>query len=230
MKPSSRTPEGEPNRCPACGKLARIAPSRPPGDAPCPHCGYLLWFPSQDELDSQGLRQLRRRFQQAKARLAQGDEEVVILMLGDCVLGDPSEVIYAQSLLDELRRRPRMEPPRSELSAVLAAMNEALAERRWREVLNHGLELLRANPWDVDTLRAMASACADLADGTTELVYLKAALEANPKDSKVNRDCATALARRGRIEEAIECLQRVLLLCPDDTESQRLIDHWRTTG
>jgi len=44
MEPSTRTPEGEPNRCPVCGKPLHIEPSRPPGDAPCPHCGHLLWF------------------------------------------------------------------------------------------------------------------------------------------------------------------------------------------
>ncbi len=44
MKPSSRTPEGQPNHCPVCGKDLKIEPSRPPGDAPCPHCGHLLWF------------------------------------------------------------------------------------------------------------------------------------------------------------------------------------------
>ena len=29
-----------------CGKEVQLEPSRPPGDAPCPHCGSLLWFPS----------------------------------------------------------------------------------------------------------------------------------------------------------------------------------------
>jgi hypothetical protein len=42
---SSRTPEGEPNRCPVCGNVLAIEPSRPPGDAPCPYCGTFLWFP-----------------------------------------------------------------------------------------------------------------------------------------------------------------------------------------
>ena len=41
---SSRTPEGEPNRCPLCGAEIRIEFSAPMGDAPCPHCGQLLWF------------------------------------------------------------------------------------------------------------------------------------------------------------------------------------------
>jgi hypothetical protein len=43
---SSRTPEGEDNRCPVCGNALRLEPSRPPGDAPCPHCAVLLWFPA----------------------------------------------------------------------------------------------------------------------------------------------------------------------------------------
>jgi hypothetical protein len=45
---SSRTPEGAPNRCPVCAKALKIEPSTPPGDAPCPHCGHLLWFPGKD--------------------------------------------------------------------------------------------------------------------------------------------------------------------------------------
>jgi Phosphoenolpyruvate-dependent sugar phosphotransferase system, EIIA 2 len=45
MDNSTRTPEGLPSRCPICGKHVIINPSLPPGDAPCPHCGSLLWFP-----------------------------------------------------------------------------------------------------------------------------------------------------------------------------------------
>ena len=44
MIPSSRTPEGKPNRCPLCGHEVVIEPSTPPGDATCPFCGSLLWF------------------------------------------------------------------------------------------------------------------------------------------------------------------------------------------
>ncbi len=45
---SSRTPEGQPNHCPVCGSDLRIEPSDPPGDAPCPRCGHLLWFTLDD--------------------------------------------------------------------------------------------------------------------------------------------------------------------------------------
>jgi Zn-dependent protease len=50
MEPSSRTPEGKPNRCSVCGKDLRLEPSYPSGDAPCPHCGHLLWFNSDASL------------------------------------------------------------------------------------------------------------------------------------------------------------------------------------
>ncbi len=58
MTIASRTPEGHPNQCPVCQALVCVEPSHPAGDAPCPHCGVLLWFlPSyfadigQDSLD-----------------------------------------------------------------------------------------------------------------------------------------------------------------------------------
>jgi hypothetical protein len=68
MKPSSRTPEGEPNCCPICGNKLRLEPSDPPGDAPCPFCGCLLWFRavagsgSDDEIIEETPRWIRIRF------------------------------------------------------------------------------------------------------------------------------------------------------------------------
>jgi anti-sigma B factor antagonist len=44
MSISSRTPDGEANRCPICGNAVCIEPSKDTRDAPCPHCGHLLWF------------------------------------------------------------------------------------------------------------------------------------------------------------------------------------------
>ncbi len=49
MIPSSRTPEGERNCCPLCGQDVCVEVSFPAGDAPCPHCGHLLWFEEHAE-------------------------------------------------------------------------------------------------------------------------------------------------------------------------------------
>jgi hypothetical protein len=57
MTPASRTPEGEPNQCPICGREVRLEPSRPPGDAPCSYCGHLLWFDSSERPESLSLKQ-----------------------------------------------------------------------------------------------------------------------------------------------------------------------------
>ena len=46
---SSRTPEGVPARCGACGASVCVEPSWPSGDAPCPRCGGLVWFSGRDE-------------------------------------------------------------------------------------------------------------------------------------------------------------------------------------
>src|SRR5262245_48241819 len=44
MTPATRTPEGDSGRCPMCGSELTLEPSVPPGDAPCPNCGCLVWF------------------------------------------------------------------------------------------------------------------------------------------------------------------------------------------
>ena len=44
MPPSSRTPEGEPLRCPICGAACNVDVSRPPGDSVCPCCGAHAWM------------------------------------------------------------------------------------------------------------------------------------------------------------------------------------------
>jgi hypothetical protein len=46
MNASTRTPEGRSGHCPVCGARTCIEPSSPPGDAPCPACGSLMWFSS----------------------------------------------------------------------------------------------------------------------------------------------------------------------------------------
>jgi len=42
--PSTGTPESEGGFCVVCGKSVAVEPTRPPGDATCPHCGSLVWF------------------------------------------------------------------------------------------------------------------------------------------------------------------------------------------
>jgi hypothetical protein len=87
MTISSRTPEGQPNRCPVCDNVLRLEPSRPSGDAPCPFCGSLLWFPQP--LCNRPLRpQDRIRVKQGTFAALEGTVEAVLgPRPGDDVLG-----------------------------------------------------------------------------------------------------------------------------------------------
>lgn len=58
---SSRTPEGDPGRCPVCGHDCRLDPSWPARDGPCPSCGHLLWFDIPDGVVSTDFRELLLR-------------------------------------------------------------------------------------------------------------------------------------------------------------------------
>ena len=82
MAPASRTTEGLPSDCPICGKKVWIAPSVPKGDATCPHCGNLLWFPHQSEEIGDDI----HRLEELGASVEVDDEGQirVIRFSGDC--------------------------------------------------------------------------------------------------------------------------------------------------
>src|SRR4051812_10006417 len=70
---SSRTPEGDPNRCPICGYRCRVEPSCLSPDAPCPRCGHLLWFPADEHRPSKRKQALTP---QARSKRSQGSPTV----------------------------------------------------------------------------------------------------------------------------------------------------------
>jgi hypothetical protein len=66
MNIASRTPEGEGNHCGVCGNELILDPSRPPGDAPCPCCGTLVWF--KDPIADQPVVRLSHRDRRRRHR------------------------------------------------------------------------------------------------------------------------------------------------------------------
>jgi acyl carrier protein len=55
MTIASRTPEGVPNLCPICGKVAFLEPCYPGGDSVCPNCGQLTWLVRNQLHDESGV-------------------------------------------------------------------------------------------------------------------------------------------------------------------------------
>ena len=102
-------------------------------------------------------------------------------------------------------------------------IKKAVAKENWEQVLKLAPDALKANPWDVATLRAVAEACAAFGYHQAELRYLKNALVPNPQDAAVNRHCALSLARIGQFDQAISCWTRVDETKRGDEEAQRMI-------
>lgn len=113
---SSRTPEGESNRCPICRNDVFIEPSLDTRDAPCPHCGHLLWF---DPSPSKHLIVTDVVLRADAVTLAE-----VLIRIGEAKFGKITEVERV-ALLDTL------EKPRA-----LDILPKFMAARGWREAID----------------------------------------------------------------------------------------------
>jgi tetratricopeptide (TPR) repeat protein len=146
-------------------------------------------------------------------------------MFAECVVHDPANLTYVETLLKNLRTKF---PKPSKRSSLLIrrdykAVRQACEQKNWSKVRLLGLDLLKENPWDIATLRSLAIASANSHHNEVELVYLKQALDTNPRDLTVNRHCAQSLARLGQFDQAIACWHRLEVLRPGDKEAARMI-------
>lgn len=158
--------------------------------------------------------------------MARENHDYATELLGQCVIGDPSNLIYVQNYIGNLQRKYNNNKTGSKLAqfkerGARSAVKKASSHAQWDEVITHGLKVLTVNPWDVHTLTSMATAASNMGDDEPELYYLKCALEANPKDPDVNRQCAMALAERRQYDQAIACWRRVEKERPGDEQAER---------
>ncbi len=146
-------------------------------------------------------------------------------MFAECVTHEPSNLKYVEALLENLRSQT----PQAKKKSLLGmrneskAVNQSIAAKKWPEAIRLGIEQLKNDPWEVGTLRALAEVSRNLHCNEVELVYLKQALDANPKDIEVNRHCALSLARMGQFDQAIACWHRVEKLRPGNKEAAIMI-------
>jgi tetratricopeptide (TPR) repeat protein len=173
-------------------------------------------------------KRLQKLFEHASKQMAQEEHDYATELFEQCVLGDPSNLIYVQNYIGNLHRKYDNNKTGSRLAqfkerGARSAAKKALSHGEWDEVIKHGLKVLTVNPWDVPTLTAMATAAENSGDDEVELYYLKCALDANSKDPNVNRQCANALAAREQFDQAIACWHRVEQARPGDEEAQREI-------
>jgi tetratricopeptide (TPR) repeat protein len=174
-------------------------------------------------------KRLQACFQHGSGSAAKGDFEYATNMFTMCVVGDPGNPIYVKQFLDNLIKKYNdnkkgagfTSTPKA--AALKGSIEKADYSKDWESLLKSGYEMLKINPWDVSTLVAMGKACDALNLDEALLVYLKQALDVNPKDAEVNRICGRTLARMGQYDQAISCWHRVEQAKPGDDEAARAI-------
>lgn len=140
--------------------------------------------------------------------------DYAIEMFSTCVRGDLANAVYVQVLLGAIKQKLGARKGGG-LAALWGGgsgkggLKKHAGKGHWREVIHHGVDALKSNPYDHGSLLAMAEAAGELLLYDAQRSYLKAALDAAPKDADVNRACAAFLASHGEFDQAIACWVRI---------------------
>lgn len=168
---------------------------------------------------------LQEAFQRGMQLSAERHFEYAHELFAQCVMHDAGNIAFVEAMVQNLR----VKTPHVAKSMLILRrggsreLKKGLQNREWTVVFREGIRLLKIDPWDVTTLRAMAEACATLHHNEVELVYLKQALDAEPKNIEVNRHCARSLQRMGQFDQAIACWHRIETLKGKDAEAARMV-------
>jgi len=194
MLPASRTPEGEPNHCPICGAEFCLDPSRPPGDAPCPDCGSLVWYsgpttwgmpPSATECVA--------LVRDAHQRPDEDDVDFEIRLLRDLRARVPDSLVYRRALWDAQKRARRDRRKRRRIAIAMNRYRLRRAKRKhdWPKVQAAADDCLDLEPFN-------AALHLDLADAFREQGLRELAIFALTCAGELlpNRDDRLEFARR----------------------------------
>jgi tetratricopeptide (TPR) repeat protein len=173
-------------------------------------------------------RRLQQCFEQANQLMAKGNHDYANELFAQCVIGDPSNMLYLQGFMANLKQKYNNNKKGNNLAFLKLAglrrsVSKAVKHEDWEGAFKSGTQALAINPWDVATLKHLSEATDQLEYDEVQLVYLKTALDANPKDPDVNQLCAKALTERGQFDQAIACWRRVEQARPKDPEAERQI-------
>jgi tetratricopeptide (TPR) repeat protein len=210
--------------------MASPEPSEHPAESAGPR--------KREPLGPTARKRLQKCFELAGKQTAQDNFDYATELFSQCVLGDPGNPVYVQNFVGNLQRKFGNNKKGSSLAqfkerGARRAVKKAVSQSDWDEAIKNGIPILKINPWDVPTLKAMATASAAIAAegegglfagyGECELYYLKCAVEAAPNDPAVCQQLGTALGKRQRFDEAIAFWHRVEKVRPDDEEVRRAI-------
>jgi tetratricopeptide (TPR) repeat protein len=185
--------------------------------------------PGRQPLSPAKRRQLQQCFEQGAKVSATGNFDYATEMYSVCVLGDPANPIYVKSFLANLQKKYNNNKTGSKLAGVKGmslkgGIKTAGLKKDWSGVIKQGLDMLKLNPWDASTLTAIASACEQLEYQSSQLEYLRMALDGDINEPNINRIAGRALGDQGEFDEAVRCWARVLKAKPGDEEAMRAMN------
>ena len=177
--------------------------------------------------DSEVTPEKRERLQQLFVRgneqMSKGGYEYADFYFSECVLEDPGNPIYAQTFLANVRKK-HGEKKKTTRSFIAAGKKMTIDSRKPENVFKVGIETLRVNPWDVETLISTGKACENLGYIKSAVVYFQSAVDADPSHIGANITCCEALRETADYDGALACVQRVLKQRPDDLDMRKLLN------
>jgi tetratricopeptide (TPR) repeat protein len=191
--------------------------------------------PEETKKEKAKRNRLEKLFEHAQKMVSalKPDYEYAAELLSQCAAGEPGNIEYVKAYLENLYKKYNNNHTGATLAqfkkrAERHAVQKALENQQWDEVIKHGVEVLKVNPWDSPALTAMATAAKKSGHLECELLYLKSALLGNPKDTSLNRLVAIALGERLQYDQAMAYWRRVEEALPDDEEPRRAISYLQT--
>jgi tetratricopeptide (TPR) repeat protein len=173
-------------------------------------------------------RRLQQQFERGKQASQTAQFDYATELLTSCVISDPGSQFYTEAFLDNLQRKYSsgkkgglLSSLRSVSSTAGISLMNANRKKDWLGVLKAGLEVLKLNPSDTDTLLKVANACSQKRFVESQLVYLKSAQQIDPKSFEIQRECALALEKVAQYDEAVACWMKAEALAkPASVEAQ----------
>lgn len=165
---------------------------------------------------------LKQCFEYGNQKMALGDHNYATEMFAQCVIGDPSNILYMNSFIMNLRQKYK-NPKKKTFGFVRGKVGGGKV-KDLETTIKEGVEKLKKDPWDAHTYVTMGLAC--LAEDIEEagLAYLKHAILSAPDDVEINRVAAQELSERKMYDDALACWGRISKLKPDDQEAGKMIN------
>jgi tetratricopeptide (TPR) repeat protein len=162
------------------------------------------------------LQTLLEKGNESAAKTAKGSQDYAHEMFTQCVAGDPTSLLYHQSMIGNLFKK--YENNKKKAGKGMASMKSPGAQKAikkhagkgdWAAAAKAGCAMLKLNPWDTPTLISMSDLAEKCESDDVQFFYLKSAIESDIKSIATNKKCSERFERAAHYDDAIACWHRI---------------------